>query len=283
MKWVHETISNNTVTLDFTQVEFKTMQPMAAALYTVDTIVRDYPAPYNLMLSGGVDSQAMLWAWYQSGHEFKAYTVRYNTDMNDFDLVQLIEFTDKYDIPITFVDFDLLNFLQNEYDAWANTYNCSSPQICAHMKFSSMIPDGTSIFSGNFIDSQISILNYTIMGIIRYASICQKSIVPFFFLETPELAYAFDLYTTTDNIDWYSRKIEAYHAGGFPVIRQNTKYSGFEKVKDYYDVTYDLTVQYKLQYSGNLSCRTFDLMLRYPYDKKFNTPKLINKYLRNTI
>jgi len=284
MNWVRFENTNNQITLDFT-ANVNDMFPVDAGIYTVNYIVENYPPPYTLMLSGGIDSQAMLWAWHMSGHKFNTLSARYNHNLNDYDLKNIEEFSSLYHIPITFINFDLFGFLDNEYDNWATEYHCSSPQICVHMKIASLVDSGTRIFSGNYIVNSMVPIDYTQLGIKRYSEISNTSIVPFFFLATPELAYSFEkivqqLSSTTDG---YIHDTKCYHLGGYPVIPQDQKYTGFEKVKDYYDQHYMnlITPKHKLMISRNISRRVFDLLLRHPYEKKLQSPML--KIITNKI
>jgi hypothetical protein len=273
MHWTKVQDKNDYLVMDFRSNQAK-MSPLDAGIYTVNHIIKNYPPPYTLMLSGGIDSQSMLWAWHKSGHKFDTLSVRYNSNMNDHDLKTLEEFSSRHQIPITFKDFDLLEFLEKEHDSWANAYDCSSPQICTYMKIASMITSGTRIFSGNFITNKV-FLNYAILGIERYARITNTPIIGFFFLETPELAYSFkDIFNQIKLKDPYLRRLECYLNAQYPVIAQEDKYTGFEEIKNYYDQHYShlVTVKHKLEVSKNPSRRTFDLLLRHPYEKKFNDP-----------
>lgn len=275
MHWTKVKDKNNYLTIDFRSGQVE-MSPLDAGIYTVNYIIENYPPPYTLMLSGGIDSQAMLWAWHKSGHEFNTLSVRYNSNMNHHDLKTLEEFSKLHQIPITFIEFDVLDFLEKEFDLWANTYDCSSPQICTYMKIASMVTSGTRIFSGNFIANKV-FLDYAILGIERFAKISNTPIVGFFFLETPELAYAFvDIFKKNEIQDPYLNRVECYRRSRYPVIAQEEKYTGFEEIKNYYDQYYShlVTIKHKLEVSSNPSRRVFDLLLRHPYEKKFKNPTI---------
>lgn len=278
MYWITEKYSQDKsqLTLDCTYHYLKAMQPLDAALLTVQHIVDNYPAPYTLMVSGGIDSQAMLWAWHQSGQPFTALSGRYNTDMNAHDHVQLLEFAEHHNITVDFLDLDLLDFFANEYSTWADKYQCDSPQICAHMRIASAVTAGTVILSGNFLEKTHPALTYAILGMKRYAEQSGQSMVPFFFLETPELAYSFiSILDSSNSAAAYQRRVEAYWSAGFPVGPQCRKYTGFEKYKDYYDQLGHLVpVTDRLEFVGKPSDRVFDQLLRYPYERKFKPPTL---------
>lgn len=247
------------------------------AILAVRSIVRNYPAPYTLMLSGGVDSQAMLYAWLKSGETFRTLTFRYQ-GMNDHDIITLQEFIELNDLDVSlqYMDFDVMSFLNTDYPNYATKYECSSPQICTHMKCSEMIHSGTVIFSGNFVMSPRNsgpMLSYAILGMKRYAERSGRSIVPFFFLHTPQLAYSFIPYEMTDALSGYEMKVEMYRLAGFPVIQQGDKYTGFERVKELCDGV-KIPITTRLKYASKPSSRPFDLLYRYPYEQKINDPRI---------
>lgn len=262
--------------IDFTNngtVEY--IEPLKAATDAVLDIVRNYPAPYTLMLSGGIDSQAMLWAWLQSGVTFKSLTITYNSIYNYHDIKNTISVAEKFKYKFNYHNFDVFHFLENEYTEYAHKYHCSSPHICTYMKMSEIAKDGTVIFSGNYLETPRAILNYTMLGMHRYSDGNNNRIVPYFFLHTPELAYSFlpeveknlKIFQSDEMFPYYQFKSTVNQNSGFPVIPQETRLSGFEVVKDYYDAPkYIQKIKPidRLKYAKYNSKRTFDLLFRYP-------------------
>lgn len=247
------------------------IEPLVAALSAIKDITDKYPPPYTLMLSGGVDSQAMLYAWIQSGIKFNICSVTYNSIFNYHDLKNLIKVMNLLKIKINFIDIDALSFFENELKNYALKYECTSPQICLYMKFSEKIKEGTVIFSGNFLEIARPSINYTIFGLHRYALKTNKNLIPFFFLQTPELAYSLMPYYKINTekyylgiLNLYEIKVNSLKEGGFPVIPQKTRFSGFEVIKDYFDSNYTIEPLQKLKYANYPSKRVFDLKYRYP-------------------
>lgn len=243
-----------------------------AAIQTVHTIVREYPAPYTLMCSGGVDSQAMLWAWHKSGQPYTVLSVKYISDsiwFNQHDISTLVQFSELHSIPITYAEFDVIEFLENNLSAVATINECDSPQICTHIQMTNLVPEGTAIFSGNYMSLEFQIpLTYTLLGMHRYARQLKETsklrVVPFFFLHTPELSHSFKKPST--NHTGYLYKCDIYSYNGFPVIAQSKKYTGFEQLKEYYDRFSDrVSRKARIVYSEKPSNRVFDLLFRYPY------------------
>lgn len=269
MKWITFTRTEKEVLVN-ADVDFEKMQPLEAAFLAIEDITNNYPAPYTLMLSGGIDSQVMLWCWLKSGKKFDVRTVRYNDGLNDHDIKDMSEFCRQHNLKFVLFDFDLLNFLEVEYSTYAERYRCSSPQICTHMKMCEDIV-GTTIFSGNFADTNKLSIDEAIMGMHRYSVSSGQSVIPFFFLHTPELAFSLRQSESTLK---YENRIQAYQNAGFPIIPQTKKQTGFELVKDLYDKTHAhlVTPKTKLEFFSRPSKRVFDLLLRYPYEKKFGNP-----------
>lgn len=276
--------------LDFTVGEFKetVKSPMAAAIEAVNDIVANYPAPYNLLVSGGIDSQAMLYAWKMSNHPFNAVSFRYNQDFNWHDIKTLPEFCERENIDYQIIDFDYLSFLENEYDGIARKYLCSSPQIAMHIKMATMLT-GTRIFSGNFLSSNTAHLSCAILGTYRFSMTEEgKTTIPYFFLHTPELAYSLNYFrnscykhhSETDSL--YTHRVSAYQEMGFPVIGQDTKFTGFEKFKEHYDSHTHVIEDRnnRLKYHGKVSKRPFDWLFRYPYERMFGDSGL--NYILNS-
>jgi hypothetical protein len=263
-----------------------------AALKTVDYICENYPSPYNLCVSGGVDSQAMLYAWHISNKPFQVYSCIYNDDMNLYDLETLSIFSKKYDILINYINLDLLDFLEKEHEFYVKKYSCGSPHITTYMKIADMIEDGTVLFSGNFLSKKHSkLMPLNLMGLYHYAVLSGKSCVPFFLCETKELAYGF-IENEADFVNGYTKKVSRYQQNGFPVIPQSlyinadlkiaseSGQTGFEKVKEFFDDVDNCvkkpTVQDRfLRTTAQKSKRNFDLL----YRNKFETMFALDKYI----
>lgn len=234
----------------------------------IHDIVKVMPAPYTLFVSGGVDSQAMLYAWKKSGVPFRAIHVSYQ-GFNAHDYMEMAIFAERHSIKIEQMSFDILDFLENRLDDYALTYKCSSPQICTHMAFTEMIKEGTKILSGNVpIPNQPS-MNNTIFGLQRYATLSKANMVPFFLLSDKRSAsIAANLAGELDPsiTDLYEFKCLLYRELGIPVIPQESKLTGFEKLKEHYDgfperVTSDM----KRRHSSFMWTQVFDHLFRNKY------------------
>jgi hypothetical protein len=279
---------NNYLTVDFSKYKLPTakISPIIAAVDAVNDIVANYPGPYTLMCSGGVDSQSMIWCWILSGIPFNIVSIRYISNsecFNDYDLDELRQFAEVNNLEVTYIDFDVINFLENDLQDISKNYDCDSPQFCTHIKMSECVQDGTIMFSGNYIHGQFG-LSYTMLGLHRYAIASRttsRNIIPAFFLHNPSLAFSF-----TYNNNYCSSYIpkDIFLAAGFPIIPPPEKYNGFEKIKEYYDQYNDrVTSRTRLLYSSQPSRRVFDLLFRYPlHSSNINKLSYVTTILNET-
>lgn len=261
--------------LDYTPHDRKGIH---AAKGNVEYIQQHYPAPYYLMVSGGVDSQAMLWAWAQYGTNYIPVSFIYNKDMNIHDIETMHEFSSTHIIPVAYKNFDVLGFLENDYPEYSERYRCGSPHICTYMRLVEELPDrGTVIFSGDPWIHEIihKFPDRNNWGLYKYAIKTGRSMVPYFFTETKQITESFNNIYRPHTVN----KVDHYHANGFPVISQANrppynmhKYTGFEKIKDYYDENFAHLVtlmDYRKRISNQGSTRVFDLLLRNKYEYQF--------------
>ena len=264
--------------------------PLEASKLAINYIVSSYPPPYTLMLSGGVDSQAMLYAWHMSGINFLTLSATYNDNLNHNDLKTLIQFSQQHHIDINYTSFDLFNFLFTEHESYVHNYRCGSPHMTTFMKISEQVKEGTVIMSGNIISpgQQVLPISKNNFGLYKYAKATKRNIIPFFFLETDQLAFSFSQYGIYINprmapgnpLPMYETKVALYQKAGFPVIAQEQKLTGFEEVKNYCDLHYKdlITLQDKLAITPSTnSKRTFDLLFRNKYELKYATDKYISR------
>lgn len=241
-----------------------------ASLENIKYICDNYPPPYTLFVSGGIDSQAMLYLWNKSNVPYTALSVRYNKNLNSHDLDTLHLFSRCHNIQINYLDFDITNFLETEYFQYIENFRCGSPHICSYMKFTDFVKKGTSIFSGNFLGRNTNnFFTQNVFGLYRYAVTTKKSIVPFFLSETKNMAYALE--------EQYKTKEENYIYNGIPIIKQEKNFTGFEKIKELYDSDTRITMSRKeIVFSrpkNQKSERKFDIIFRNKFELKFEKDK----------
>lgn len=274
MEWLKKWIDVDGYHIDLINARPSFSPLLEVSTRVINSIAEKYPGPYYLMVTGGVDSQTMLWCWQNSKVPFIPVSIKYldhdNNTVNDHDLVQLTEYAAQFDLKINYEYFQIQHFLENSLLDYATKYTCTSPQITAHMAFSEIFTDGTVIFSGNFISHSLS-YDYTILGLERYALRSNRNIIPFFLSYDPELACSIaqfgeiipvpDLgHSMVQNV--YPLKVETLKKAGIPIIPQKMKQTGFEIIKNIYD-NYPVPFLDKIKYINKPSKRNFDILFRY--------------------
>lgn len=258
-------------------------KPIDVAVDTVKKIATRYPAPYTLFASGGVDSQACIYSWLQSGIKFEVVFVKYENDFNLHDFVELELMQQQYGFNIKILEFNVIDFLTTKLKDYVIKYRTISPMLCTHFAISEMITEGTVVFSGSYSPAYPQFIDYPTESWMHYLEASKRKMVPCFFLEDPELATAFynisyieysDIEerfpVITKNIngnnEWqYKVKCAVYKSAGYPIIPQPYKATGFEKIKDYCDIHFPPTPKERLKYSDMPSRRAFEIKFRYPW------------------
>lgn len=257
--------------IDFQSSANGKLSPLDSAEVAINYILETYPKPYYLMVSGGVDSQAVLYSWKLFGKDYIPTYVTYNKTLNSHDLETLFIFSKKYKIDLLSYDFDVLDFYNTQHEEYVYKYNCPSPHLTVHLSMIKNLP-GTAIMSGNFLYDPCFIpLNQ--IGLHNSSS---DRFIPFFFWSQPDLAYSLILhrkknnYIETPTTLMYDYKVKEYIDMGYPVISQGKiKYSGFEQIKEIYREKYKPDALTRLKcYAERHNYDPYDQILRYPYEKK---------------
>lgn len=199
--------------------------------------------------------------------------------MNFHDLDTMKIFSKQHNIKINYIDFDVLSFYNNDYFNYVGKYRCGSPHICAYMKMSELVTGGTILFSGNYLDFGVDeFIDRNNWGLFKYADITKRAFVPYFFIETMELAWSFQ------KINNSLIKYQVYQDNGYPVIPQKQKTTGFEKIKEYYDnIQININPKDKLErlpHQG--SKRNFDILFRNKYEYKYRKDKFQVKFIHES-
>lgn len=232
----------------------------------VHQIANENPEPYTLLVSGGIDSQAMIYAWMVSGIPFKIVHYSYNA-YNSHDTINLLKYLDQFSLPAEIHNFDAISFIQSpELINYAKKYDCSSPQLLTYVKMVEKHPE-TVIMSGNTFNGKTVGVNYTHLVLDRFSRMVKKNFVPFFFASNPSITYLSKyLHDRVDPVStpdiYYFFKKHIYDSFGANVILQNGPKTGFEKIKDLCDI-YEIPLHLKYKYKNRSSKRPFDILYRY--------------------
>lgn len=210
-----------------------------------------------LCISGGVDSQAMLHSFIESGVKFTAYTFVFNNDLNIFDVNLARKYCYEHRVELIEIPFNILYFLTNENYDYSIKYQSASPHFNTHYKFCDMLKEKghTGVcFGGNTpFNSRVNWGNHferNSMNYITYSKLKKFPVQGSFLSYYPELTWAVAILTPFTDFDpgtanitteyreranaiRYANKVLGYAKAGLDVC-ESKKHSGFEDVKKYY-------------------------------------------------
>jgi len=254
-----------------------------------------------LCLSGGIDSQAMVQCFVEANIPFDLYTLVFNKNLNEHDIVTAREFAEKLNIKINYLDLNIIQFLAQENYNYGVRYKSASPHFNTHYKMFNLIREKgySGIVAGGFIPlrsgNQWGInYNYNVMNFIHYCTVENFYAHGNFLSFYPQLSWAIALLTPNDydhdantSISTeksfydegiskrYDDKIKGYLKAGFDIIPQVKKFTGFEEVKNYYEnITGDgWTFEKRFRFPLNT---LFGYKTKPKFDLNIDTVNLLN-------
>lgn len=249
--------------------------PINIAVKTVHDIVKNYPPPYRLLIGSSIPDRAMLIAWAMSGEKF--YVVQ--PSFTDFGPIgygeSICKLARKLKIIIQPHHLSLRKFFEFECIHWANRYRTANPRVCARIKMMSTIEEGTIIMGGSLLDKSVPAFDYDTLGIVRYANVSGKNIIPFFFLENEELAFSFwpilksldpEMSNIDDRITWQ------FELGGFNLeMSDNNDAKALDAIESYYASMFSDKVKETRDVRRD-DVNQFDRIFKIPLRRKFKNP-----------
>ena len=214
-----------------------------------------------LCFSGGIDSQAMLHCFAEADLEAHVIIFTFKDGLNKHDVDHAKAYCHTFDIPYREIEFDIVSFLTRDNLAMSEKYGGLSPQFNTHYRFVEILTHMgyTGVcFGGNAPDRHQGDYGKN-LGINEFNWVSchdkfQIAVQGSFLSFSPELALALavstpiignDLPKNADGEAWeeyqklrhakYEQKIIGYKRIGFDIMQQDTKYTGFEKVKDLFE------------------------------------------------
>jgi len=214
-----------------------------------------------LCFSGGIDSQAMLHCFAEADLEAHVIIFTFKDDLNKHDVDHAKAYCHTFDIPYREIEFDIVSFLTRDNVAMSEKYKGLSPQFNTHYRFIEILTHMgyTGVcFGGNAPDRHQGDYGKN-LGINEFNWVSchdkfQIAVQGSFLSFSPELALALavstpmignDLPANEDGEAWeeyqklrhikYEQKIIGYKRIGFDIMQQDTKYTGFEKVKELFE------------------------------------------------
>jgi|TARA_X000001036_G_scaffold155259_1_gene147422 hypothetical protein len=212
-----------------------------------------------LCFSGGIDSQAMLHCFAEADLEAHVIIFTFKDGLNKHDVDHAKAYCHTFDIPYREIEFDIVSFLTRDNLAMTEQYGGLSPQFNTHYRFVEILTHMgyTGVCFGGGAPDRVNgdygtNFEKNAMHWLKCHDKFQIAVQGSFLSFSPELALALAVSTPEagvtleeDHADWetykkirhakYEQKIIGYKRIGFDIMQQDTKYTGFEKVKDFFE------------------------------------------------
>jgi len=262
--WITSSVDDDAMVwkLNLTPEQIASIEPNIIWDYSIDavnTLLPNLGANPAVCLSGGIDSQVMVDCFIRAGVSFDIVIMRFPDDLNWHDIKTAVEFCDARKLSYKFIDVDVIQFLSRDLIEFADKYDVSSPQFATHfilfeklqeMGYTSAVCGGNTLintFDGWFYPTTKEqndwrsfsersgfyvmgdFLSYYWKFSIAFSCHLEKSSL----LDITTINLLANV-TNYDNIvsDRYKTKFSGYKAAGFEIIPQETKFTGFEQVKE---------------------------------------------------
>lgn len=99
-------------------------------------MMRDYYSdPFDVLYSGGIDSEVIIRAFKDLGIKHNTIIVRYNDGYNKREIDCALELVKGMNIPYKIIDFDIKKFFENDAYDWCIKSSCLRVGRVNHVKF----------------------------------------------------------------------------------------------------------------------------------------------------
>jgi hypothetical protein len=99
------------------------------ALFHNARMMKDsYSEPFDLLFSGGIDSEIVARVFKNEGVRFNLYTIKLENDINIQDVIPAIKIADMIGVKLNIIDWSLQKFLENDAEDMFNETFCPEPR-----------------------------------------------------------------------------------------------------------------------------------------------------------
>lgn len=210
-------------------------------------LMDSYPDNVTVPLSGGVDSEVVLRCAMETNKTVKIAIMRLligNDVYNQHDIKSAFDLCEEFGLEPEIYDLDIEWFLESkEYQSYCRNYFTTSYQLVSHLwlvdqtgsDFVVMPGDFASKFGGRPFMQPFKYFCYD-----YYNDKNDTTLIGDFLSHTSEIINSSIMLAKKTKFvpgakKSYEGKIKFYNQAGFPVKARKQKYTGFEKVKDYFD------------------------------------------------
>jgi hypothetical protein len=144
-----KTKKDSVFNIQFTKTIVKPVQSYYEELINNARAIREtYSGKFDLLFSGGIDSEVILRIYKELGVPLNVFIFKYENNYNHRDVSQAIKTCDALNVKYSLIDFNLEKFFENEaYSIWSKCYTGSSGWL-PHMKMTEYLEGIPIIGSG---------------------------------------------------------------------------------------------------------------------------------------
>jgi hypothetical protein len=169
-------------------------------LLNTQAIKDKFGGPFDLMFSGGVDSEIVLRCHLELGIPINVITFRYENDYNIKDYTHAMRICNELNITPTVIDFNLKKFFENDaYDIWQTGFFAGAGRL-PHMKMLEYL-DNIPIMGDGFTSASDTMtyennewkfnISERHLGQSAYAKHINRPMISVWYEYSPELIVAF--------------------------------------------------------------------------------------------
>ena len=98
-----------------------------ALFYNTRMMKDSYSEPFDVLFSGGIDSEVAIRAFKKEGVRFNVYTIRLENDINIQDVTAAVKIADIIGVKLNIIDWNLQKFLENDAIEMFDKTFCPNP------------------------------------------------------------------------------------------------------------------------------------------------------------
>ncbi len=258
-------------------------------IYNAEATIKEYGnEPFELMYSGGLDSELVLRVYKELGHKINVNIFRYEKDYNIYDVSFAVITCEKLGIQYKIIDFNLEEFYKTRAFEVFDIAKCSHARALPQMAFLHEI-DGIPVYAAGepicarphsdySMKADWELREYEFeCAWSRYAEAINRPAIMQWFKFTPEVYLGWtntEWFNSLTNDEFYgkmgvnSTKISGYREA-YPDLVERIKKTGFELAEE---VTSKF--QSKLDSTGNGSYNRYSKKTLKEFYDSFSTPAI---------
>ena len=198
----------------------------------------------TLLMSGGVDSEAMAHVFLNAGVKFTPVIIEMNNGLNDYDIKYALDFCRNTNLTPKIYHFNVYQFLDNkEHFTYGLKYRARYVELQMIFRMLDNHPEIFPVLPANipFVVSSNNVTGFNLLidqfhSLYRYLYLNSRPGIENFFYYTAEQYSAaisspvYASFLSGKSMDYYD-KVSVYNYFGMPVLPKPRKYAGWEKVK----------------------------------------------------